>query len=90
MNISEFFEFIARSAELFFTESLPLAKKVEKILMRLLPAVDCEYMTPNLEENLESESDYDDDWVDEFVQENLKAMAQVAGSSFETVTQASK
>mmetsp|Transcript_15052 Transcript_15052/g.23282 ORF Transcript_15052/g.23282 Transcript_15052/m.23282 type:complete len:213 (-) Transcript_15052:98-736(-) len=79
MNMSEFYEFLSRAAELFFVETQPLTKKVEKFLMRLLPVAEMEYIYPNFEEDLESESDCDDDWVDECVQKNLKERENESG-----------
>ena len=43
MNISEFYEFIGRAAALLYTETIPLAKKIEKLLAVLLPSVKLEY-----------------------------------------------
>jgi hypothetical protein len=66
MNMSEFNEFIGRCAALLFTEGIPLAKKIERLLGVLLIAIKLEYQPPNLDQDIPSESDCDDDWVEDF------------------------
>jgi hypothetical protein len=71
MNITEFIEMLGRMAELTFTETIPLANKIERLLGYFLPPIKFQVKKPELDFDIESESDYDDDWVDEITQDAL-------------------
>ena len=72
MNLTEFHEYLGRLAALLYSEAMPLAKKLERLLNYLLPLIKMEYTPPNLDQDIESESDYDDDWVSDIMQSGLR------------------
>ena len=71
MNVTEFYEYLARLAALHYDEIQPLAIKLQRLLGFLLPLVKSEFKPPDLDFDIESESDYDEDWVDQVIQETL-------------------
>ena len=63
MKRVEFLEFIARMAVLINPSKIPLVKKIEQLLGKLLEVVGKNLIYPNLEDGVSSESDCEDDLV---------------------------
>jgi len=73
----EFYEFLGRFAHLVFTESLPLTKKLEKLLRLLLPAAgNYSFVPAPGDDEIDSDSDYDEDIADEVAQQILSTTIQ--------------
>jgi hypothetical protein len=69
MDLCEYFEYLARLAQLMFKEGYDsLPDKITELLQILLPMVGQSFIPPG-EVEIESESDYDDDFVNDMLEE---------------------
>lgn len=70
MQRPEFYEFLARWAELLFEDDLSLYTKLSNLMKILFPIVGHEYQEV-VPIEIHSDSDYDDDHVDSIMQKAL-------------------